>query len=364
MASICILLPGKLDRPIGGHKVIYQHANYLVQNGNEVLIANNIFAPTQKNIAFETLRMIHALLRFLLKRVKQEDTCRGWFELDASVQVIKVWDFHYKHMPIVDTYMATNATTSPFLESYPVPSENKFYFVQDYENWNMSEEQLRNTYHFHCKILVISQWLKRIMEEEGVSCRVVPNGYDSSEFFLTIPIEKKDSHRISMLYHQDERKNIGLGLKALALVHEQVPDIQVSMFGVYDEPQDLPSYIKYTQCPDRVSHNSLNNSAAIFIGTSNVEGWGLTVLEAMACGQAVVCTDNEGYLEMAEHNINALVSPVGDAKLMAENIIDLINHDEKRIRLAKEAVKTASLYTIKKSNQLFADCLRMNSWAI
>lgn len=358
MKSVCILLPGKLYRPIGGHKVVYQHANFLSQNGYLVYIVNNVFAPSNKGFVFETLRKIHAALRFISRGLQNKLSCRTWFNLAPSIKEVRVWDYHFSHMPRVDCYIATDATTSPFLESYPVPSENKFYFVQGYENWNMSEEQLRNTYHFHCKILVISQWLKRIMEEEGVSCRVVPNGYDSSEFSLTIPIEKKDSHRISMLYHQDEQKNIGLGLKALDLVHEQIPDIQVSMFGVYDEPQGLPSYIKYTQCPDRATHNSLNNSAAIFIGTSNVEGWGLTVLEAMACGQAVACTNNEGYLEMAVHDVNALVSPINDSDALAKNIISLIQDDALRSRLAKEGLRTATNYTIDKSNQLFANCLQ------
>ena len=357
MASICILLPGRLSRPIGGHKIIYQHANHLAKNGFKVIITNNIYAPANKSFIFETLRIFHAFLRFLIRQAKKENSGRGWFDLDTSIQEIQVWDFRFKHMPSADTYIATDATTSPFLESYPIPFKNKFYFIQDYEDWCMTEKQLRQTYHFHCNILVISHWLEKIMEEEKVACKIIPNGYNSSEFFLSTPIEEKDRFRLSMLYHQDKRKNIQLGLAALAMVFEQFPNIQVSMFGVYEKPQDLPTYISYFQCPDPITHNQLNNEAAIFIGTSDKEGWGLTVLEAMACGQAVVCTNNEGYLEMATDNVNALVSPVGDAHAMANNIICLITQNEKRIRLAKAGIKTAECFTIEKSNQLFANCL-------
>ena len=359
MATICFLLPGKLYQPIGGHKVVYQHANYLSQNGYRVIIANNIFAPSNKRFIFEATRRVHAVLRYISRGLKNKLSCRSWFDLDSSIQEVRVWDFSFPHMPKADGYIATNATTAPFLESYPIAPENKFYFVQGYENWNMTDEQLRNTYHFHCHVLVISQWLKRIMDNEGVACRVIPNGYDSSEFYLTTPIEQKNAHRISMLYHRDECKNIGLGLAALSLVHEQIPDIQVTMFGVYGKPQDLPPYVMYTQSPDRVTHNLLNNNAAIFIGTSNVEGWGLTVLEAMACGQAVACTDNDGYLETAVHGVNALVSPIKDANALASNILLLIRDNETRIRIAREGLKTAANYTIDKSNQLFADCIQL-----
>ena len=56
MKSVCFLLPGRLYRPIGGHKIVYQHANYLSKIGYKVYIANNVFAPSNKGFIFETLR--------------------------------------------------------------------------------------------------------------------------------------------------------------------------------------------------------------------------------------------------------------------------------------------------------------------
>ncbi|MDD6723064.1 MAG: glycosyltransferase, partial [Bacteroidales bacterium] len=64
-------------------------------------------------------------------------------------------------------------------------------------------------------------------------------------------------------------------------------------------PSGLPEWIDYHQRPDDELHLRINNEAAIYIGTSRTEGWGLTVGEAMMCGQAVCCTDNAGFREMA-----------------------------------------------------------------
>lgn len=45
--------------------------------------------------------------------------------------------------------------------------------------------------------------------------------------------------------------------------------------------------------PTPEQHLKINNESAIYLGCSKLEGWGLTVGEAMMCGQAVVCTDNK-----------------------------------------------------------------------
>ena len=60
----------------------------------------------------------------------------------------------------------------------------------------------------------------------------------------------------------------------------------------------------------------------------------MTVGEAMLCGEAVACTDNLGYQEMAKHEETALLSPIKEPNQLAENIIRLIEDDELRIRLA------------------------------
>ena len=112
--------------------------------------------------------------------------------------------------------------------------------------------------------------------------------------------------------------------------------------------------------PSDELHNRLNNEAAIFIGTSKTEGWGLTVGEAMMCGQAVCCTDNAGYQEMAIDGETALVSPVGDSEAMANNIIRLIEDEELRYRIANNGYQFIQRFTWEESyhklKTLFESC--------
>lgn len=97
--------------------------------------------------------------------------------------------------------------------------------------------------------------------------------------------------------------------------------------------------------PDRQTHNRIYNEAAIFIGTSWSEGWGLTVGEAMMCGAAVACTDNPGYSEMARNSETALVSPIKNSQALAENIIRLLEDDELRCRIAEAGYRNIQQFT-------------------
>ena len=134
------------------------------------------------------------------------------------------------------------------------------------------------------------------------------------------------------------------------------PELHVTMFGTFPKP-DLPNWYSYIQRPDHEQFNQLYNNAAIYVGSSKVEGWGLTVGEAMQCGCAVACTDNKGYLEMACNEKTALVAHVGDTTELANNIIRFIEKDSLRYDIAKRGNEFIQSLDINKSYQMFRDFL-------
>ena len=99
------------------------------------------------------------------------------------------------------------------------------------------------------------------------------------------------------------------------------------------------------------------NDSAIYVGPSCVEGWGLTIGEAMICGCAVACTNNKGYLEMAKNDETALVSPVGDEEALANNILRLIEDEELRYKIASNAKLFIRQFDIDEMYQKFKRCL-------
>ncbi|HEX6983574.1 MAG TPA: glycosyltransferase family 4 protein [Balneolaceae bacterium] len=65
---------------------------------------------------------------------------------------------------------------------------------------------------------------------------------------------------------------------------------------------------------------------------------GLTViLEAMAMGKAVICSEVEGQVDVIEDGVTGVYVPQGDAKALRKAILDLWNNPEKAEKMGKAA---------------------------
>jgi len=351
--TICFIIPDRLNHPVGGHKVVYQYANHLSSSGFSVIVANNMFRPSACGFWKETARKACSLIKYLIRFARHENTCRGWFHLDASIKEVTVWNFHKQFMPKADYYVATNALSAPFLSEYDVSKNNKIYFIQGFETWLVREDILYETYKLPVIKVAVAKSLAAEIAKHDADCQVISNGYDENEFHLDSPVGQRNKYSISMLFHKMAEKNCKMAFEALDMVKQSIPEIRVVLFGVYSRPDNLPQWYEYYQMPDIELHNHINNSCAIYVGPSSSEGFALTILEAMACGQAVACTDIPGYKEIALNDVNALISPINDAVSLSINIMRLINDDNLRIRLANAGYETSKQFTIRNSCKSF-----------
>lgn len=342
--NVCFLFPHPAAGPTGGYKVVYEYANRLVADGYKVNIVYSGSIYWSRKTLY---RKLTCCVRYLQKLVSGSYSCKRWFPLDSRISEHFTLSLNQRHVPESDIYVATSPYTAYYLNRYTGDGCKKFYFIQDYEDWGPGLNSiLHDTYHYAMHKIVISQWLQKMLRADfGEESELIPNGFDFTRFYLITPIADKNPLCISMLYHVMERKNCALGFSALEIVKKVYPQLRVKLFGMSARPADLPSWYDYYQSPSAEEHNSLNNEAAIYIGTSRTEGWGLTVGEAMMCGQAVCCTDNAGYREMAIDGETALLSPVGDAKAMADNILRLIADDDLRHRIARRGNEYIQRFT-------------------
>ena len=331
MSTITFIFPHPVDDPTGGYKVVYEYANRLVADGHRVnIVYSGSLFWRKKSLYFKLTNCIR-YIQMLLKGYG----CRKWFNLDKRVKEHLTFSLNYRHVPKSDIYICTSPYTAMYAKDYP--TESKYYLIQGYENWGaVTDEMLRETYHYPLKKIVISRWLQEIIEnDEREKCTLIYNGFNFNDFKEDIKICDKDKHCVTMLYHTIELKGTKYGLEALEIVKKQTPQLRANLFGTPTTPVGLPEWITYYQLPSKEKLNEIYNNGAIFIGTSNIEGWGLPIGEAMICGAAVACTNNKGYLEMAKDGETALVSPIKDAQALANNIIRLIKDDELRHRIAR-----------------------------
>ena len=85
----------------------------------------------------------------------------------------------------------------------------------------------------------------------------------------------------------------------------------------------------------RADGPKLYQSLDLFVSSALSEGLPLSFLEAMACGRAIVATANEGAAKLLGDTGGGLLSPVGDAVALADNITTLLDDRDQTERLGR-----------------------------
>lgn len=355
MLTITFVFPHPVDGPAGGYKVVYEYANRLVADGYRVnIVYSGSLFWMKKSLYFKLTNCV----RYVERLIKGYSGCR-WFDLDKRVKEYFTLSLNYRHLPKSDIYVATSPYTAMYVKDYP--TDKKYYFIQGYEKWGaVTDDVLIETYHYSLRKIVVSTWLKKLLNNLNETSDVVPNGFDFNYFKLIIPIKEKDKFKISMIYSPIELKGCRYAFEALDIVKTKFPQLQVVMFGSAPMPERLPMWYSYIKEPNKEQHNYIYNESAIFLAPSLQEGWGLSVGEAMMCGQAVVCTNNSGYKEMAIDNVNALMCNIKDSASLARNIIALIENDELRYKIAERGYTDIKRFDINLSYLKLKSVLHLN----
>lgn len=362
MKNICFLLHAIDTRPCGGYKIVYEYANRLVARGWNVTIAYLYSSEGDLYPKYFIKRPLSAL-SFLWGYIWQR-MCGSqggkWFNLDRRIRKIYPLQFSNRvarRFHRGTKFVATYITTVMNLHSLDLPSEDKINFIQDFEAWEYSPEQVYETYRYPMVRIAISDWCAGKVAEAGSKAVVVPNGLDFRYFSMTNPIGARKRTEVAILYNKSSRKRTIDAIAALKIVKKHYPDLHVMAFGTSVPLEKMPEWIDFVLCPNKEMHNRIYNTAAIFVASSELEGWGLPPCEAMQCGAAVACTNAGGYLMFAKDGETALMSPVRNPQALADNICRLIADDELRTRIADAGHKNIQRFTWDRSVAMFETAL-------
>lgn len=347
---INFVLPRSTNRPMGGYKVVFQYANQLQKNGNDV----HIYFSLNANIKSK---------KFIKQKIKGYINPRvyrkiSWFDLekihlhfDVSLNEIK----KIKNDIIIATHWST---AEAVLESV---CEKKFYFIQGYEIFDpcVNADRLNATWRMPMKKIVISKWLYDKAKELGVSSSTIllPNFIDTSEFPILDSEKNEVRDSVSFLWHANPNKQSKMGIQIARRLLKKYPEIKVIMFGV-----DIPKLRdKRILCFNNASIHDLNmiyRRSIVYFMPSCKEGWGLTGMEAMACGAAVASIDNGGIWEYADNNTAYIVK--NDIDKLEEAICNLIEDESLRRTKIKNATNRIKKMTLENETKILFHILEHN----
>lgn len=334
MKSVCVVLPGENIHPVGGYKITYIYANALVEAGYNVTL---VYAMCPDRTMPHRIPWYHIALLSTINLVQKTPLChQHYFALAPSIRTLNVNRLNRSNLPKADIYIATAVATAYSLHHLLDAGKKRLYLIQDYENWEYSSEIVNTTYTYPMTKICISPWLVDKVKEANQNAFFIPNGLNLEEFSLTTPIERKKTTSICFLASKYARKRTIDAVHAIEIVKKDFPELEITCFGTCTRPSFLPKDYLFFRTPTKELHNKLYNDAAIFIGASSVEGFGLPIGEAMQCGCAIACTNAGGYLVMVKDGITGLVSDIMDPEGLARNILRYLEDDELRCRLARQ----------------------------
>ena len=333
--KVTFVLPGISKRATGGNKIVFEYANRLVGRGHEITI---VFWCDIPNTRLGKLPGPMWSKR-LINRVRNVYQPR-WFPLDSRVHKVCAFAVDDMSVPDGDWVFATAVQTARGVASLSEGKGKKGYLIQDYETWDASEEEVRETYRFGMTNVVISKWLYDIVESVAPNtAHLISNPVDTAVFYDDG--RGRNPNQVSVLYHEQEHKGFKYAYEALRLAKERVPDLHVEAFGVFDKPSYFPDWFTYTHKATPEQLRRIYSGSAAYVCASVNEGFGLTGLEALACGAALASTDYAGVHDYAIDGENALLSPTCDPEALADNLVAILCNPALRDRLGHRGAELA-----------------------
>jgi glycosyltransferase involved in cell wall biosynthesis len=98
---------------------------------------------------------------------------------------------------------------------------------------------------------------------------------------------------------------------------------------------NLTERVRLLNWPDELSE--FYYALDVYVSASRTEAFGLSIVEAMASGRAVVATATEGAQEIIDDGATGKLVPVGDVEKIAEAISALLENEAERNRLGARA---------------------------
>jgi len=143
-------------------------------------------------------------------------------------------------------------------------------------------------------------------------------------------------------------------------VKKEIPNVKLIVTGRGDyEPKlrqltrqlHLNGIVEFTGFIGTAEKVDLYRRAQIVVNPSAKEGWGLTVIEANACGTPVIAAEVPGLRESVIQHETGVLYPHSDTKALSTAIIRLLKDTELRRKMGEKSRKWAKEFSWQKATE-------------
>ena len=309
---------------VGGIKVMGEYAGRLRVRGHDVAV---MYPGGTRNV----------------KRWLQRWTTRRTPDAldDSGCMLTAVREFTSETVPDADVILTTGLRAVRAASALPPEKGRVVEIVQGTIDMEEGLAEVRRVMALPVHRVGVSDYVARYLKNQfGVEAAVVSNGVDHSQFYNN-ERQFRTPRTVGMIYVAGEMKGTAEAFEAMRQVRDQWPDVRLVMYGA-KRPRNAPPRTEVFIRPKASRLRAIYSSCEIWLAPSRSEGFGLPVVEAMACGVVPVATRAGGHECIIEEEVSGFLVPVGDGEAMAKRIA-LLLEDESLLRTMSGAAHERSL---------------------
>jgi hypothetical protein len=189
-----------------------------------------------------------------------------------------------------------------------------------YKHPDLPIKALRQKFHLIANSKFIVKYIHQYLKNIDYQIPIIPGGINPKHFKY-VKLIPQNYHT---MYYGSARTWKGTNLIEQALTPLHLRNLKM-------EGLNTPQEKLFT----------LYNSATVYISAGLVEGFNFPILEAMACGCPVICTDDGGNKDFVKRNVNAIVIP-RNVRGIQTAVRQVLGNKSLRRKLRAEGLKTAS----------------------
>jgi glycosyltransferase involved in cell wall biosynthesis len=175
---------------------------------------------------------------------------------------------------------------------------------------------------------------------------IVHPGIDAHRYALGGVAPSADEPLLVYVGRLRRYKQIDIAVRALARVRRTVPKARLVLVGKGDDQPRLEAIARAEGVADAVTFTGyvsedakiewLHRAHAVLY-PSPKEGWGISTIEAAACGTPVLASDSEGLRDAVRHGTTGFLIPHLDVSAWAERMIEILRDAPLRARMGAAA---------------------------
>lgn len=331
----------------GAERVIANLANKFVADGHEV----TIYTPTDTNSFYKLDTRVNFDSAYL--RISK---MKGARQVLMFINGIK-FNFIYRKKikeskpDVVISFLTTTnliALMNKHKDYKLIISERYDPYAYNFVRQKIIKKAYPKADFLVCQGKIVADFFKK------ANTVIIPNPIDMSS--LPTPYKGEKKKEIVAVGRLTQQKNFYLLINAFSLISKDFPEYILRIFGEGPLRKELEDLIISLDLSERIFLEGAKKnvveeykSALLFVMSSNYEGYPNALIEAMAMGLPVICTDfASGTARELVGEKNGILVPCGNVRAMGEALREILNGSKDLKEMGLENIKVREYLDINK----------------